>query len=350
MEGNMKISQIIRERRKQLGLTQENIAECLGVSIPAVSKWENGSTYPDITLLPGLARLLKTDVNELLSFHEELSDIEIDRFSKNIIDEIASSGYISAYQHAEQIIREFSSCNRLIYALTQILQLYLPMQTDDIQEKYSKPIYARFTMLSSCEDPDIVELSLIMLCQKAIADNNFEEAERLIQKYPHRSIDIRYIQANLYLSQQDYNKAYETYQSLLFENANNLVNTLMHICQMKLNEQNYSDALTLANLACFTAKSFELNEYVGNISKLLIAVEMHDKKKTLDILAQMCSGLKHTPMDQSMLYSHLKFTQYDQYKEYTQITKAFLEQDKILDFVRNSPEFYRILSELELEE
>ena len=70
----------------------------------------------------------------------------------------------------------------------------------------------------------------------------------------------------------------------------------------------------------------------------------------LDILAQMCSGLKHTPMDQSMLYSHLKFTQYDQYKEYTQITKAFLEQDKILDFVRNSPEFYRILSELELEE
>lgn len=38
----MKISQIIREKRKQLGLTQENVAEYLGVSIPAVSKWENG--------------------------------------------------------------------------------------------------------------------------------------------------------------------------------------------------------------------------------------------------------------------------------------------------------------------
>lgn len=53
----MKISQIVKEKRKHLGLTQENIAEYLGVSTPAVSKWENGTTYPDITLLPGLARL-----------------------------------------------------------------------------------------------------------------------------------------------------------------------------------------------------------------------------------------------------------------------------------------------------
>jgi len=65
-------------------LTQENIAEYLGVSIPAVSKWENGTTYPDITLLPGLARLLKIDVNELLSFHEELSDIEIENANQGL--------------------------------------------------------------------------------------------------------------------------------------------------------------------------------------------------------------------------------------------------------------------------
>ena len=73
----MKISQIVKEKRKNLGLTQENIAEYLGVSTPAVSKWENGTTYPDITLLPGLARLLKTDLNTLLSFNEEMSEIEI---------------------------------------------------------------------------------------------------------------------------------------------------------------------------------------------------------------------------------------------------------------------------------
>ena len=111
----MKINHIIREKRKQIGLTQENIAEHLGVSIPAVSKWENGTTYPDITLLPGLARLLKIDVNELLSFHEELSDIEIERLSKQIIHEIVHSGYVSAYRKAEMIMREYPNCNKLIY-------------------------------------------------------------------------------------------------------------------------------------------------------------------------------------------------------------------------------------------
>ena len=41
----MKISQIVKEKRKHLGLTQENIAEYLGVSTPAVSKWESGVSH-----------------------------------------------------------------------------------------------------------------------------------------------------------------------------------------------------------------------------------------------------------------------------------------------------------------
>lgn len=51
---HMKINQIIREKRKELSLTQEQIADYLGVSTPAVNKWEKGSSYPDITLLPAL--------------------------------------------------------------------------------------------------------------------------------------------------------------------------------------------------------------------------------------------------------------------------------------------------------
>lgn len=76
----MKINQIIRQRRRDLSLTQEQVAAYLGVSTPAVNKWEKGSTYPDITLLPALARLLRTDLNTLLSFQEDLSDVEIETF------------------------------------------------------------------------------------------------------------------------------------------------------------------------------------------------------------------------------------------------------------------------------
>ena len=42
----MPIANIIRERRRELGLTQEQVARSLGVSAPAVNKWERGASYP----------------------------------------------------------------------------------------------------------------------------------------------------------------------------------------------------------------------------------------------------------------------------------------------------------------
>ena len=68
----MKINEIIKEKRTAKGLTQEEIATYLGVSTPAVNKWEKGVSYPDITILPALARLLKVDLNTLLSFNDNL--------------------------------------------------------------------------------------------------------------------------------------------------------------------------------------------------------------------------------------------------------------------------------------
>lgn len=62
----MSMNTIIQQKRKELGLTQEQVADYLGVSTPAVSKWEKGITSPDIALLPPLARLLKTDLKLML--------------------------------------------------------------------------------------------------------------------------------------------------------------------------------------------------------------------------------------------------------------------------------------------
>lgn len=57
----------IAELRKNLGITQDEMSEKLGVTPQAVSKWENDVSCPDIMLLPKLATLLGTSVDELLS-------------------------------------------------------------------------------------------------------------------------------------------------------------------------------------------------------------------------------------------------------------------------------------------
>lgn len=62
----MNIGQQIANRRRTLGLTQQRMAEALHVSFQAVSKWENGTSLPDVTLLAPIARLLQTSVDTLL--------------------------------------------------------------------------------------------------------------------------------------------------------------------------------------------------------------------------------------------------------------------------------------------
>lgn len=57
----------IAELRRNIGLTQDEMSEKLGVTPQAVSKWENDISCPDIMLLPKLAKLLGTTVDELLS-------------------------------------------------------------------------------------------------------------------------------------------------------------------------------------------------------------------------------------------------------------------------------------------
>lgn len=57
----------IAQKRKALGLTQEALASQLGISSQAISKWENDISYPDIALLPALAKILNCTTDELLS-------------------------------------------------------------------------------------------------------------------------------------------------------------------------------------------------------------------------------------------------------------------------------------------
>ena len=88
----MKINEIIKEKRLALGYTQEQLAKFLNLTTPAVNKWERGISYPDITILPALARILKTDLNTLLSFKDDLSDYEVVVFKRFSCNQRFSAG------------------------------------------------------------------------------------------------------------------------------------------------------------------------------------------------------------------------------------------------------------------
>lgn len=63
----MQIGEVIRKYRKSKNITQEEMANRLGVTAPAVNKWENGKGFPDISLIEPLANILQISLPELFS-------------------------------------------------------------------------------------------------------------------------------------------------------------------------------------------------------------------------------------------------------------------------------------------
>lgn len=94
---------VISDRRKELNLTQKELAETLNVTDKAISRWENGLNYPDIGIMDHLANSLGISVIELLGLEEEdseqivkqIADISVKEKDKTL-DTIIKQGWVTA--------------------------------------------------------------------------------------------------------------------------------------------------------------------------------------------------------------------------------------------------------------
>lgn len=80
-----KIGKFIAELRKEKNITQEQLAEKLGVTSKSISRWENGRTMPDYTLLKDLCNDLDININELLSGEKIKENDYVNKSEENLI-------------------------------------------------------------------------------------------------------------------------------------------------------------------------------------------------------------------------------------------------------------------------
>ena len=98
---NIRIGEKIRSLRKQKNISQEILAQALGVTFQAVSKWENETAMPDVTLIPAIASFFGISTDELFDFN--LMEQE-----KKVMEIVALSGKYRGINdaEAERILRE----------------------------------------------------------------------------------------------------------------------------------------------------------------------------------------------------------------------------------------------------
>ena len=301
----MKINQIIRQKRKELSLTQEQMADYLGVSTPAVNKWEKGSTYPDITLLPALARLLKIDLNTLMSFNDDLTDIEIENFVDEVDQTVQEQGYDTAFQKVINKTHEYPTCDRLIYSAILYLEGAITLYNVSAAEQYQEMYETFYKRLATSEIPEIRETATSMLISYARNRADFSKAEELINSLPFSTIDKEEQLAILYQRQERYQDAEKIWKHRVMKGVTEMQTALINLFEIALHEKREKDADFFADLYEAVTRQFCFPEWMRYNAHLQLALVKKDKDRCLSILQKMLPAMKKEWNTQNCpLYRH----------------------------------------------
>ncbi len=174
----------LKNLRIQKGLTQEKLANFLGVSYQTISKWERDDTYPDITTLPTIAKFFTVSVDELLGVNQAENEAEIEDQIKvydNLTDKKLMWNLINTLK--EKFPNDFRVLIRYI--------AYLSRYSVDKSKKLPEVLAIYENIQQNCTDDQIritAKRALIelyhSLSTKDDSDISFDDCERIIAQMP----------------------------------------------------------------------------------------------------------------------------------------------------------------------
>lgn len=283
----MRMKEIIKEKRRELNLTQEQMAERLGVTAPAVYKWEKGISFPDVTLLPALARLLKTDLNTLFSFEQELTEEEIALFCNEMIERMQQDGYEAGFQAAMEKIRQFPGCEKLIFQAASVLDGMLTLFCVEERKEYETEIEKLYERASLAEDVQVRDATNQLLIMKALQKKDYDRAEQLWELLPETVIDKKMIRATIYMNRQQFSEAVKVLEELLYVAATRVQNYLVDLQICFYNSDRKEEREASVDVLKKVVRDLGLWEYGAHLADYQEGIARKDREMTLRALKKM---------------------------------------------------------------
>lgn len=348
----MPMNTVIQEKRKELGLTQEQVAEYLNVSTPAVSKWEKGITNPDISLLTPLARLLKIDLNTLFCFQKNLSQQEITYFCKEVTSLVQTNGFASGFESAKQKIQEYPHDETLLHCLSFQLDGLLHMSglSDDEMRLYDDILSKWYTRLTESKDSKIRNSAYYMRAARLIQNGDYKQAQQILDIMPDKEdslstlADKKMLQINLYLCQDKTEEAIKDLQNALFLDLIKIQMLLYKIIDANLAAGRMQAAKSIAEKTDQLAILFDLWEYNSYVASLQIATAEKNSRECIRLIQKMLASMC-TPWDlsSSPLFCHISKT-INPKQMLPAILSEMERDDTAYAFLQNEDEFQKLLA------
>ncbi len=215
----MKIGARIASLRRAKGFTQEQLAGLLGVSAPAVSKWETDTSYPDITLLCPLARALDTNVDMLLQFEEALSEEAVARQIRDVIETARQESREAAERMLTGLLRRYPNSLSLRFNAALVwdaFMLLFPDADGETRRGWTENKERLLAQVRACGDSVYGQHAALLLAASAAAQNRLEEAEALLRELPEHAVDATQIWCSIYLKKNEPLEALKRVQKRLY--------------------------------------------------------------------------------------------------------------------------------------
>lgn len=183
------IGKRIRELRKKNDLTQEKLADYLGVSYQAVSKWETGVSSPDLALIRPLTKLLGVTSDELLGIDNAEPDARYAELEQMHRDTYTSGDLAERWRVANLAVAEYPGDLKCLSWLADA-GYYHAYDFLDEPEKYraelEKSVRLSERIIEDCEDEEVRNpmLSNIVVCLSELGRR--DEAKKYAEQYPEK--------------------------------------------------------------------------------------------------------------------------------------------------------------------
>lgn len=175
---DINICDSLRSLRRDKGNTQEELACFLDISTQAVSKWERGERYPDITLLPKIAAYYNVTVDDLLGVGEVQKKERIDEINKQYKNNSQIGDINANIELMRSALKEFSNDYNIINQL--ISTLYLSNNEDYFKEI----IELGERIINNCTEDDLRSSALQTLCFVYATTEKYDIAKEYALRLP----------------------------------------------------------------------------------------------------------------------------------------------------------------------
>lgn len=293
MELNM--GAVISQKRKEGQITQQQLADFMGVSKASVSKWETGQSYPDITLIPLLAGYFNITVDSLMNYSNDLSTEQIRQIYTSITNEFETNTPEEVQESIEEVIHRYYSCAPLILEMGQLLLNHgdlLPGQTREEKiKKYLGRAHGLFMhVLEISNDPVLLDKATNYSAYCSLMMNKPDEVLDILGEYVPEYYSTESLIAWAYKMKGDKKRAMSTVQSSLFQYVVVMLSQINNYLQLVIDQPEKFNSTY--DKGSSLIKSFSLKELnptvVANfyISSVMGYAQMKSTKQVMDCLSQ----------------------------------------------------------------